>query len=197
MVETTEHKRIGRPRSEESRAAILATTWELLQTNCVKHLSIELIAREAGVGKTTIYRWWPNKVAVVMDALIAKLVPETSFPEKETVTASVTAQMQSLITAFSGIYGRIIGQIIAEGQACADTLASYREQFLYPRREVAKAVIQKGIDQGEFDPTLDPELAIDILYGAIYFRLLVGHLPLDADFAEQLPQRVLKVLQVG
>jgi hypothetical protein len=58
-------------------------------------------------------------------------------------------------------------------------------------------VIQKGIDQGEFNPTLDPELAIDILYGAIYFRLLVGHLPLDADFAEQLPQRVLKVLQVG
>jgi AcrR family transcriptional regulator len=197
MTESPATKKTGRPRSEESRAAILETTWDLLQTNCVKHLSIEAIAREAGVGKTTIYRWWPTKTAVVMDALIEKLLPETAFPEVNSVTEAITLQMQSLVAAFSGIYGRIVGQIIAEGQACSDTLASYRERFLYPRREAAKELILKGIALGEFDPDLDPELALDILYGPVYFRLLVGHLPLNAAFAEQLPQQVLKALRAN
>jgi AcrR family transcriptional regulator len=158
-------------------------------------LSIEAIAREAGVGKTTIYRWWPTKTAVVMDALVEKLLPETAFPEAKSVTEAITLQMQSLVAPFSGIYGRIVGQIIAEGQACSDTLASYRERFLYPRREAAKGLILKGIALGEFDSDLDPELALDILYGPVYFRLLVGHLPLDTAFAEKLPQQVLTALR--
>jgi hypothetical protein len=89
-----------------------------------------------------------------------------------------------------------VAQIIAEGQADPEALASYRDRFIYPRRAAAKAIIQQGIESGEFDSKLDPELAIDILYGAIYFRLLVGHLPLDRQFAEELPQWALKVLKI-
>jgi AcrR family transcriptional regulator len=75
MPEGVDCKRIGRPRSEESKAAILDATWELLKTTCLRNLSIEAIARESGVGKTTIYRWWPNKAAVVMDAFLEKVLP--------------------------------------------------------------------------------------------------------------------------
>jgi hypothetical protein len=99
--------------------------------------------------------------------------------------------------AFSGEYGRIVAQIIAEGQADPEALASYRDRFIYPRRAAAKAIIQQGIENGEFDPSLDPELAIDALYGAIYFRLLVGHLPLDPQFAEELPRWALKALKIS
>jgi AcrR family transcriptional regulator len=196
MPKPPDTKQIGRPRSEESKAAILDATWELLKTTCLRDLSIEAIARASGVGKTTIYRWWPNKAAVVMDAFFEKLLPEIQFLQGLSATEAITQQMQSLIKAFAGDYGRIVAQIIAEGQACPETLANYRDRFLYPRREAAKEIIQQGIASGEFDPHLDPELAIDILYGAIYFRLLVGHLPLDSQFAEELPQWALKVLKI-
>jgi AcrR family transcriptional regulator len=195
MPQPPDTKRIGRPRSEESKVAILEATWELLKTTSLRDLSIEAIARESGVGKTTIYRWWPSKVAVVMDAFVENVLLVTSFPEGLSATEAIAQQMASLVQAFSGEYGRIVAQIIAEGQADPEALASYRDRFIYPRRAAAKAIIQQGIENGEFDPKLDPELAIDILYGAIYFRLLVGHLPLDRQFAEELPQWALKVLK--
>jgi AcrR family transcriptional regulator len=196
MPHPPDTKRIGRPRSEESKAAILEATWELLKTTSLRDLSIEAIARKSGVGKTTIYRWWSSKVAVVMDAFVENVLLVTSFPEGLSATGALTQQMASLVQAFSGEYGRIVAQIIAEGQADPEALASYRDRFIYPRRAAAKTIIQQGIENGEFDSSLDPELAIDILYGAIYFRLLVGHLPLDLQFADELPQWALKALKI-
>jgi AcrR family transcriptional regulator len=196
MPQTPENKRIGRPRSEESKAAILDATWKLLKTTTLRDLSIEAIARESGVGKTTIYRWWSSKVAVVMDAFVENVLAVTAFPENISATEAIAQQMASLIQAFSGEYGRIVAQIIAEGQADPGALASYCDRFISPRRTAVKTIIQQGIENGEFDPSLDPELAIDILYGAIYFRLLVGHLPLDPHFADELPKWALKALKV-
>jgi AcrR family transcriptional regulator len=196
MTQTHSTKRIGRPRSEESKAAILEATWELLKTTSLRDLSIEAIARESGVGKTTIYRWWSNKGAVVMDAFWERLSPEIQFPQGLSATETIEQQMRLLVAAFSGEYGRIAAQIIAEGQACPQTLANYRDRFLSLRRKAAKAIIQQGIENGEFAPDLDPELAIDIIYGAIYFRLLVGHLPLDRQFAEELPKWAIKVIKI-
>ncbi|NER78473.1 MAG: TetR/AcrR family transcriptional regulator [Leptolyngbya sp. SIO1D8] len=197
MPETPEANRIGRPRSEASKAAILNAAWKLLQTMPLKKLSIEAIARESGVGKTTIYRWWPSKVAVVMEAFVENVLTVTPFPKNVSATEAIAQQMASLIQAFSGEYGRIVAQIIAEGQADPKALASYRDRLIYPRRIAAKTVIQQGIETGEFDPNLDPELAIDMLYGPIYFRLLIGHLPLDPHFAEELPQWGLKALRIS
>jgi AcrR family transcriptional regulator len=196
MSQLPDTKQIGRPRSEESKAAILDATWELLKTTSLRDLSIEAIARTSGVGKTTIYRWWANKAAVVMDAFFEKLMPEIQFPQGVSATVAIAQQMASLVQAFSGEYGRIVAQIIAEGQADPEALASYRDRFIYPRRAATKVIIQQGIENGEFDPSLDPELAIDILYGTIYFRLLVAHLPLDRQFAEELPRWALKVLKI-
>jgi AcrR family transcriptional regulator len=188
-------KNVGRPRSESSRVAILEATWTLLKTTTLRDLSIEAIARESGVGKTTIYRWWPNKTAVVMDAFFEKLNPEIQFPECGSAAEAIADQIALLIKAFGGEYGRIVAQIIAEGQACPGTLASYRDRFLHARREAAKAIIRQGIESGEFNPALDPELAIDLLYGPIYLRLLVGHLPLDQVFAKELSDWGLNALK--
>lgn len=195
MPKIPDAKQIGRPRSEESKVAILEATWELLKTTSLRDLSIEAIARKSGVGKTTIYRWWSSKVAVVMDTFVENVLLVTPFPEGLSATGAIAQQMASLVQAFSGDYGRIGAQIIAEGQADPEALASYRDRFIYPRRAAVKTIIQQGIENGEFDSSLDPELAIDILYGAIYFRLLVGHLPLDQQFAEELPRRALAVLK--
>ena len=195
MPHASGNKRVGRPRSTESQAAILDAVWTLLESVSLRDLSIEAIARAAGVGKTTIYRWWPNKAAIVMDAFFEKLSPQIQFPEGESAAAAIAQQMASLVRAFSGQYGRVVAQIIAEGQANPETLGRYRDRFLYPRREAAREIVQQGIESGEFDPNLDPELAIDMLYGPIYFRLLIGHLPLDPQFERELSQQALRALK--
>ena len=185
---------VGRPRCLDSEQAILAATWRLLQTYSVRKLSIEAIAREAGVGKTTIYRWWNSKAAVVVDAFLAQVEASLPFPNTETAAESLRLQMQQVVNVLSGDVGRIVAQIIAEGQCDSEALDSFRDRFLNPRREAARQVILQGIKSSEFAPTVDPDLAMDILYGPIYYRLLVKHLPLDAAFATALSQQALKSL---
>ena len=182
---------VGRPRSLASEQAILTAAWKLLQTCSVRKLSIEAIAREAGVGKTTIYRWWPSKAAVVVDAFLAQVEASLPFPETETAAASLALQMQQVVKILSGDVGRIVAQIIAEGQCDPEALESFCDRFLNPRRDAARQVILQGIASGEFTPDLDPDLAMDILYGPIYYRLLVQHLPLDEAFAAALPEQAI------
>ncbi len=190
----TNVKQAGRPRSVESKQAILTAAWQLLRRYSVRKLSIEAIAREAGVGKTTIYRWWPSKAAVVIDAFLAQVEACLPFPEAKTAAESLALQMQQVVKIMSGDVGRIVAQIIAEGQCDSEALESFCDRFLNPRRDAARQVILQGIKSGEFAPDLDPDLAMDILYGPIYYRLLVKHLPLDETFAAALPQRALNGL---
>ncbi|MEM8809683.1 MAG: TetR/AcrR family transcriptional regulator [Cyanobacteria bacterium P01_G01_bin.38] len=180
---------IGRPRSSESEQATLDAAWRLLKSQSVHKISIEAIAREAGVSKTTIYRWWPSKAAVLVDAFIAQVDPVLPFQQADTAAAALKQQMANLVAVFESKTGRIVAEIIAEGQCNPEALASFRDRFLHPRRDAARQVILQGLESGEFDANLDPDLAMDILYGPIYYRLLVKHLPLDAAFAKALAQR--------
>ena len=186
---------VGRPRSVESEQAILAAAWRLLQQCSVRKVSIEAIAREAGVGKTTIYRWWPSKAAVIVDAFLAQVEMVLPFPDADTATESLTQQIETLVHVLQSDVGRIVAEIIAEGKCEPGALESFCARFLNPRRHAARQIIEQGMASGEFDPTLDPDLAMDILYGPIYYRLLVKHLPLDDDFARALPQRAIACLQ--
>ncbi len=167
----------------------------MLKTTTLRDLSIEAIARESGVGKTTIYRWWPSKAAVVIDAFLDNVLLVAPYPEGLSAAEAITQQMAALIQAWSGEYGRILAQIIAEGQSDPEALDRYRNYFLNHRRAEVRAIIERGIESGEFAPSLDPDLAIDILYGPIYYRLLVGHLPLDQQFAEELSQWAMKAIK--
>jgi AcrR family transcriptional regulator len=196
MSEKKSNKRVGRPRSTEAQKAILDATWKLLKTMTVKDLSIEAIAREAGVGKTTIYRWWPTKAAVVIDAFMAKIVPENTPAKTKTAKTALEKQILALMKTFNGESGHIVAQIIAEGQSDGQALKMFRERFLLGFRDATKTIIEQGIKTGEFDGKIDPELSTDILHGSLYYRLLIGHLPIDEDFAKKLPEQALKCFQI-
>lgn len=185
----------GRPRSIKSKQAILTAAWTLCVKGSVRKVSIEAIARNAGVGKATIYRWWPSKTAVIVDAFLERDRATLPFPIAESATDSFKEQMLQLEKVFNSDIGRIVAEIIAEGQTDSTALESFRSRFLTPRREAAKHVIADGIASGEFDASLDPEIAIDILYGPIYYRLLVQHLPVTKDFVSKLSHRAIICLQ--
>lgn len=189
-----EKRPAGRPRSEHARKAILDATARLLERATLKSLAIESIAREAGVGKATIYRWWPNKAAIVIDAFFREVEQRTAFEHAPTATEAIRHQVTRMVRAIAGTTGRIAAQIIAEGQSDPSVLEHFRAVFLRQRRAAATEIFRNGIANGEFHDDLDIELAIDLIYGPIWYRLMVGHQPLDSTFAERLPRLSISAL---
>jgi len=183
----------GRPRSEESRQSILRSTLKLLQQDGgFAELSIEAIAADAGVGKTTVYRWWPTKAALVADAFSDSADSELRFPDTGNVCSDMSLQMRRLIRIFRSDRGKIVAALLAGGQSDEELIEAFRERFLWPRRRQAYQTLQRGIDRGELPPDSDLDLVLDSLYGPIYMRFLIRHAKLDESFADEICGLVLK-----
>jgi AcrR family transcriptional regulator len=180
----------GRPRSEGARRAILQAANELLEGVGFAAVTVEAIAERAGVSKATVYRWWPNKAAVVMDGFLSTVSSEVPFPHTGHAREDIRLHMRGLTEAFSGKIGRTVAALIAEGQANPGLAEALRSRWLSVRRAEAREILELGIARGELREDLGPEVAVDVLYGPIYYRLLVGHAPLDADFADALADYV-------
>ncbi|MFY9812129.1 TetR/AcrR family transcriptional regulator [Aquabacterium sp.] len=184
----------GRSRSDTSRTAILHAALKLLEIGSVQQLSIEAIAREAGVGKATIYRWWPSKASVVIDAFVQYHVVHTPMPRDVSPSEALRRHLQMLIEQYSGRSGRLVAQILAEGQGDPEVLRELRERFFYGRRELVREIVEQARKAGEFRTDISTDAMMDLMYGPIYFRLLMAHLPLDRQFAEEHNQAVFTLL---
>jgi AcrR family transcriptional regulator len=180
----------GRPRSERARRAILQAANELLEREGFAAMTVEAIAERAGVSKATVYRWWPNKAAVVMDGFLSTVSSEVPFLHTGCAREDIRLHMRRLIEAFGGRMGRTVAALIAEGQADPELAEALRSRWLSVRRAEAREILEGGITRGELREDLDPEVVVDSLYGPIYYRLLVGHAPLEKDFADALADHV-------
>jgi len=186
MTHAVKKRPPGRPRSSTCRMLALEATNTLLEESGFAKLSMEGIAAKAGVSKATLYRWWPNKGAVAMEAFMAATLPRITFPHTESAMADITAQMRMLAEAYRGATGKIIRELIALGQSDPKTMETFVEGYLTPRRNATKAVLRRGIETGEIRPDVDLEILIDALYAPIFHRLLLEHQPLTDDFVLQL-----------
>jgi AcrR family transcriptional regulator len=182
----------GRPRSEEARQAILRTTLKLLGQNGFSEFKIEEVAEHAAVGKATVYRWWPNKGALIADAFASSTTRNLRFPDTGSVYSDMSRQMRQLVKVFSSRRGRIVSAILAAGQSDKDVIEAFRERFLWPRRREAYRTLRRGIARGEVRKDADLDLLLDSLYGPIYMRFLIQHDRLTPDFVEQLCALVLR-----
>jgi len=181
----------GRPRSEQARQAILRSTLRILGQSGFSDLTIEDVADHAGVGKATVYRWWPNKGALIADAFASSTTRKLRFPDTGSVYADMSQQMRQLIKVFRSRRGRIVSAILAAGQSDKDLIEAFRERFLWPRRREAYATLRRGIERGELRRDLDPDLLLDSLYGPIYMRFLIQHDRLTPEFVDRLCELVL------
>lgn len=181
----------GRPRSEHARLAILRSTLKLLGENGFSDLTIEAVAAHAGVGKATVYRWWPNKAVLIADAFASSTTRKLHFPDTGFVRADMSQQMRQLIKVFRSPRGRIVSAILGGGQSDPDLIAAFRERFLWPRRREAYATLRRGILRGELGQDQDLDLLLDSLYGPIYMRFLIRHDSLTPDFVDRLCELVL------
>ncbi|PJB71970.1 MAG: TetR family transcriptional regulator [Alphaproteobacteria bacterium CG_4_9_14_3_um_filter_47_13] len=185
----------GRPRSEKSRKAILDATRKLLTHMPLSELSIEAIAKKAKVGKTTIYRWWPSKAAVAMDAFLEQPGVQNIVATTSSASEAVQRQLESLIRQLRGQNGRIIAGIIAESQGNPTVLDLLYDKFLKDRVSPIYDKIDEGQKNGEFKTGLNTGIALDMLVGPLFLRVLSGDHGIDNEFAENYPTQALFVLK--
>lgn len=181
--------RPGRPRSTESRDAILAATRKLLATQTVRDLSIEGIAREAGVGKTTIYRWWPSKATIVLEAVEGQIAPPAVDAKKP--AKALAKHIVGLIGLFSDESGSLVAGLLAEGRSDGEAQAAIDAAFLTPLRSSTAQVIEQAKSAGEVDAGLSAAMAQDLIYGPLLSRLFMGGHPLSKKEASEVSDRIL------
>ncbi len=184
----------GRPRSQQSKKAILKATNSLLLHMSVQELSIEAIAKKAKVGKTTIYRWWPNKTAVVMDALINQPGMTAPLPTPRNNAEAVTMQLEKLIRLLDSKNGETIAQLFSEAQASNEARDIFSNSFLSPLIDAIEFSIEQGQKQREFRSSLDTKIAVDMLCGPIFFRLMAHPADLNDAFRESYPKEALRLI---
>ena len=154
---------------------------------------MDAVAERAGVSKATIYRWWPTKETLALDALYNEWAAVQPTPRN---TGSLRGDLLSLLRpwvrlASSRPYGRVIGALITEVQTDPAFGEVYRSRFVEPRREQARVVFRRAIERGEIPADTKVEVAVDMLYGPLYHRLLHRHAPLNERFMRDVVDTVL------
>ncbi len=185
-----EPKLRGRPRSVEAEAAILKATLQLLERRPLRKVTADAIARRAGVSKATIYKWWPNKSLVALDAYLAGMTERVMMPDTGSAELDFTEQLKSVMMFYASPLGRLFSQFIAEGQSDAGFLALFRERFLFARRDAARVMWRRGVDRGEIREDIDSDLVLDLVYGPMIFRLLAGHGSVSGTESEALVKAI-------
>ena len=178
--------KLGRPRSEAARRAILRAATDLLARDGFADVTVEAIAAEAGVGKATLYRWWPGKAAVLLDAFLVATDPCTPFPDTGCLEEDLRGQMRALAQALGGCAGTVLRGVLAEVQSDPDAAEAFRTRYLAPRRAEMRRVLERARARGQLCPQADLDTAADALYGPLFYRLTAGHAPLDAAFVDSL-----------
>ena len=170
-----EPKARGRHRSLEAEASILKATLYLLERKSLRQVTADAIAQRAGVSKATIYKWWPNKSMVALDAYLGGMTARVAMPDTGSAEEDFRQQLKSVMAFYQSSLGRLFCQFIAEGQSNPGFLALFRERFLYARRDAARIMWRRGVDRGEIRQEIDGEIVLDLVYGPMVFRLLAGH----------------------
>jgi len=198
MTEPRSPARRGRPPAESaaSHAAIMDAVHALLQEKSVRDISMDEIAKRAGVGKPTLYKWWPSKAALVMAMFHERIARKREVSSVKTAEDSIRSNVRRLIREFNGLFGKVIAELIAEGQSDPEVLRDLREQHMLPRRQATIAEIERGKAAGEFPRDLDAELLIDAIFGALYFHFLLRLSPLTDRYGQELVDQVLRGVRV-
>ena len=171
--------------------------YALLQEKSVRDLSMDEIAKRAGVGKPTLYKWWPSKAGLVMAMFHERIARRREASGVKTVEESIRSNVRRLIRELNGLFGKVIAELIAEGQTDPEILRDLREQHMLPRRLATIAELERGKAAGEFSADLEPELLIDAIFGALYFRFLLRLAPLTERYGQELVDQVLRGVRAG
>ena len=189
-------RRVGRPVSLTSRRAVLEAAADLLGERGYRGFTIDEVSRRSGVSKATIYKHWRTGYEVAIEAYgnhVTRAVPVRSTGD---AVADLTGQVVRLARFYRSSRGRVAAQLLAAGMDVDDGAILVREKFFASRRNDTLALIERGKARGQLRPDLDVDLANDLLFGAIVFRLFNGLTPITAKEAGSLAEMAMRALAV-
>jgi AcrR family transcriptional regulator len=186
----------GRPRDPATRKKILAAARELLNEGGLSAVTMEAVAAKAGVGKPTIYREWPNAQSVAMEAFLETTKPQEQERKRGKALDALRDQLHSIIKTFSTPTGRNTAMMIAAAQNDSELAKIFRNRFIMGRREEGRGILRAAVQARELRPDIDYEVTLDLIYAPLFFRLLIGHGPLDKAYADAILDAALKGLKV-
>jgi AcrR family transcriptional regulator len=176
----------GRPRSTAARVAILRATAEILEESGVTAVTMEGVAQRAGVGKPTLYRSWRNAHELAMAALIETQKAPPTVRATASAVDDLRRQLRKVAAVFASRMGRSVAMMVASADGETELAKVFRTHFILARREEGRAFLQMAVNQGAIRRDIDFEIALDMIYGPLFYRLLVGHKPLTVEFTDDL-----------
>lgn len=190
-----ECRKPGRPRDEAVRENILNAAIELMEEVGYARLTCDAIAQRAGAGKATIYRWWPNKAAVVINAFVESVTPDLPNQKLASLHDYVTVHLRRFTKMLMGSKGRFLAAVIAAAQDDPEVEAAFLSHWLKPRRVVSHRILQEYRAEGQLPPDADLEMVLDVMYGPLHFVLMVRHAKLTTNYADNLSALILQGLR--
>ena len=181
-----ERPHTGRRRNEAAREAIIDAAIGLLQEVGYEGFTIERLARDAGVGKQTIYRWWPSKAAVIAEAVGTRAQQTIPLPDTGSLAADLTEFFQTTFRQSSD--PKVVSELKSMMVASIENPESARpfHDFLASRRATLRSLLERGAARAEVSADADLDFLTDLAYGLLWYRGLIGHRPLDDDAAHKL-----------
>lgn len=182
----------GRPRDPRTRAAILLAARELLERGGLTAVTIEAISSKAGVSRPTIYRYWPNAPAVAMAAFLEKTGASEAAKSPKTALSALRAQLHALADAFAAPAGRSVAAMVAAAQSETELAKAFRNEFIARNRDATRALLERCVAEKSIEAPEDMELTLDLIFGPLFYRLLMGHAPIARGFVDQLLGTVIR-----
>jgi AcrR family transcriptional regulator len=184
----------GPKRDHDAEQRILDATRDLICARGASGITINEIIAKAGVGRQTIYRWWPSKAAVVYATLEREISTASPPPNTGTTFGDIQTQMQRVAKLMSSHMGAIVKELLAESFSNHEIAEQFRTQFFAGRREPAARTIREGIARGDLRPDLEIEVALDLLYSPLWLRMIIGHQPITPSAVDELLNQVWPAL---
>ena len=185
----------GRPRSEKARQAIFDAACDLFEEGGYPAATIEAIAARSGVAKTTIYRWWPNRPALVVEVLLRLAATAAPPPDDggDPVRALRT-ELHRVAQAMDALPGRLLLSLLGEAQNDADVRDALLSGLFNPRRRATAEVIRRAQASGALGTRIAPLVAVDLLFGPLFYRKFVRQEPMTKAFVRLVFEGVLEGL---
>src|ERR1700760_4365918 len=184
----------GRPRSEERRDAVLKAAMELMQEDDPRRASVDRIAQRSGVSKATIYKWWPNKTAVAIDAFQHRMMTDAPVPDTGSAAEDFRLTLRGMMGFYTSPLGAIYAQLVGESQFYPAERERIRTHQINVRRAAVMKIWDRGVARGELDPNVDPQVALDLIFAPAVYRMATGHGGLTPDDADAIVATAMRAL---
>lgn len=187
----TEPRGPGRPRDEDVRKRVLQAASDLLEEVGFRSVTVDAIAERAGASKATVYRWWPNKASVLIEAFRDAVSPEFPFADTGSLCGDIKTQLRSFSKFLLGGRGRLLAAFVVGAQEDREVAAALRDYWIAPLRKRGSLVLNRYRQNGELPHNINLDLVQDMMYAPLYYNLLTGYTPISEEYAEMLTRALL------